>query len=860
MLRTPAYILGLLLSSLAANAQLAGADPVRQQLKNGRPDTTHVQKLLTEGRRCLLKPGEEIADLDSAIQFASQAVAISRHIAYPQGIQAGTLLIANIHMEAKRYSTAWALYDSLADTCRIQFLSTMIRYQSDAGTIPDPLPEDSFRRWRNLVLPLVSSLRGPDLIPDLYYPLAELYGRMHDTRQLVDWIRQGWQRLRVYNDIKIENKYVYYMGRVSCQDSLIISPALTILDQLAADEDRLLPGLTLKEQNDAITDITEAALNYNYYTPFQQPGIRLEKLAMRLNQQFHLHNSYPWYILADTYSSLGKTKEALSLALEGVRVSETPDGAVDGTGYQAATKLYYLVGDYDKALLYLNKALALYTKDPTLIRYPGKLIDYGVVTYLDLHRPAEAMQLLHWAKRQAKIDLKFVGEAGNVFYELGRYDSAEYYYRSALGNYTLRKNAAYTYLARLQMRKGQYARARPLIDTVTADIRRPGISLRIQLIAWLLRYQLDSIARNYPRAMDDMRYYNLLRDSFINVAKNRQLAEIDVQYETEKKNQHIADLEQQTVLQATLQQATIRHDRIVRNGLIGGAILLALLLILLFSRYRLRQRSNQLLNQVNAHQQQLLVQKEWLMREVHHRVKNSLQLVISLLDMQVDSLKDQLALRAFDDTLARIRAISLIHQKLYREDQDVTVIPMREYIEELLGFLQDSFSSGRHILFHLDIEPIELGVDQGVPVGLILNEAITNAMKYAFPDSPRVTSRPGRSAAAKDSALSTLQPPDHTEAPAITISLRKQSASNIKLTIADNGTGLPPGVDLDNTGSMGLHLIQTLGAQLDGTLSLENTPGLCITICFPIEMIDPIADPLLSQSDAILTSHLLTHT
>jgi len=193
------------------------------------------------------------------------------------------------------------------------------------------------------------------------------------------------------------------------------------------------------------------------------------------------------------------------------------------------------------------------------------------------------------------------------------------------------------------------------------------------------------------------------------------------------------------------------------------------------------------------------------MKEVHHRVKNNLQLVISLLNMQTGYMKDEFALDAFGDIGSRIRAISLIHQRMYQEDNNMAIINMRDYITELVSYLDTTTLSDYPVGYQLDIAPIELDVSQSVPIGLILNEAITNAIRHAFPLKQN---------------------------PVIVISMSQQENSLICLTVSDNGRGLPENFNLEANATMGLQLIKTLSDQLDGSLHLENRNGFVLTLQF----------------------------
>ena len=248
------------------------------------------------------------------------------------------------------------------------------------------------------------------------------------------------------------------------------------------------------------------------------------------------------------------------------------------------------------------------------------------------------------------------------------------------------------------------------------------------------------------------------------------------------------------------------------------AIMLALLLALMYSRYRLRQRNNrqlqeqqreihsqyQLLKELNARQEKLLAEKEYLLKELHHRIKNNLQIVISLLNAQSDFLESPPALLAIRESRERMQAIALIHQKLYQTD-NAALIDMRSYIQELVGYLESSFTDKRGISFQLNIDPITLDMSQAVPLGLILNEGITNAVKYAFPPG-----LPGE----------------------ISVVLRQGSGQELFLKIADNGKGLPRNFDLSESHSLGVQLMKLFAEQLEGEIRFHTGDGVQISLTF----------------------------
>jgi two-component sensor histidine kinase len=220
--------------------------------------------------------------------------------------------------------------------------------------------------------------------------------------------------------------------------------------------------------------------------------------------------------------------------------------------------------------------------------------------------------------------------------------------------------------------------------------------------------------------------------------------------------------------------------------------------------------------QKNQVLQQLVTEKECMLKEIHHRVKNNLQVVMSLLNSQADFLDDKTALSAIQESQHRVRAIALIHQKLY-QSEGVARIPMHDYIGEVVAYLRESYCLQHTVRFELQVEPIELDVTQAVPLGLIINEVITNAFKYAFPG--------GRSGTVR-------------------ISLHRLAKATYQLTIADNGVGLPAHYDPSRSPSLGMTLLHGFSGQLGGELTITSPPGLTISLVFAEEQLTPRCAPV----------------
>jgi two-component sensor histidine kinase len=215
-------------------------------------------------------------------------------------------------------------------------------------------------------------------------------------------------------------------------------------------------------------------------------------------------------------------------------------------------------------------------------------------------------------------------------------------------------------------------------------------------------------------------------------------------------------------------------------------------------------QKNTFLETLNIKQEKLLKEKEWLIKEVHHRVKNSLQIVTSLLYSQSLFLKDDTAVLAIKDSLRRMHAMSLIHQKLY-QDENISTIMMPAYVNDLVHYLYESFDADGQINFNQLIEPIELDVSQAIPLGLILTESIVNAMKYAFINDNKGT---------------------------VEIRLVRDGDDYVILKVSDNGIGFQGAFSASDRSSLGLELMQGLAKQLNGNFHISDNDGVQITIKF----------------------------
>jgi len=204
-------------------------------------------------------------------------------------------------------------------------------------------------------------------------------------------------------------------------------------------------------------------------------------------------------------------------------------------------------------------------------------------------------------------------------------------------------------------------------------------------------------------------------------------------------------------------------------------------------------------------QESLLEEKETLLQEIHHRVKNNLQVISSLLSLQAQQIQDEEVLEMFGHSQHRVQSMALIHEKLYQSDE-LARVDFADYVRNLADNLFESYQiDAHHIELELEVEAVLLGIDEAIPCGLIINELVLNALKYAFPDG-----RDGK----------------------IWVHMRGEEEGRYLMAIGDDGVGLPAGLNLADVDTLGLRLVQILTQQLKGELLVERQKGTEFRISF----------------------------
>jgi len=196
--------------------------------------------------------------------------------------------------------------------------------------------------------------------------------------------------------------------------------------------------------------------------------------------------------------------------------------------------------------------------------------------------------------------------------------------------------------------------------------------------------------------------------------------------------------------------------------------------------------------------------KETLLKEIHHRVKNNLQIIISLLNLQSEKLRDAAVKQGLNESKSRIFAMALVHEKLY-QSKDISTINLKNYLPPLVNTLCDTYNTGTRIRLNLEIQDIRLPINLAVPLGLILHELVSNVLKYAFPEK--------------------------IEEGILSISC-KEDIDRRTLVVADNGIGFSENIFCEDSETLGFRLVFALTKQIGGFINVDNSGGTAFTLCF----------------------------
>jgi len=499
------------------------------------------------------------------------------------------------------------------------------------------------------------------------------------------------------------------------------------------------------------------------------------------------------------YTFMGNMSEAQPYVIETAEIYDAVGQVEDiANANNGLAIFYYDIGQKDKAIEIYNVALKQYEEIDDTMGRANIHANLGML-YLDEDKFELAEENI---QMQGKLDTMMNSQWGLGFYhdfmgslrrKQGRLKEALRWKKSSL---EIRKNLASHYnraesisgLANVYLALGEYEKS---IFNAKEILKRKEDhrSLSQQMGAYSLLSSAYEKKKNYKLSLNYHKQYKLMSDSIYNRDMISEMETKDALYEKAKQDQDITRLNANKVIA----ESKIKN----KNKVIAiGGVAFGLISLLLFFLYQLLQKYKTQKNQLAK----TLGEKDILLREIHHRVKNNLQLISSLLTLQGRSIDDEVAIKAINEGKSRVRSMALIHQDLYHK-KNLTEISVKTYMDKLIQELFDTYriDKGR-IELQTYIEDIDLDVDTVIPLGLIINELITNCLKYAFPDN--------------NSGL-------------LMINLQ-ETRDSLVLQIKDDGVGYNPDKIREN--SFGSTLVDALTEQLDGVMKVNHESGTSITI------------------------------
>jgi two-component sensor histidine kinase len=546
--------------------------------------------------------------------------------------------------------------------------------------------------------------------------------------------------------------------------------------------------------------------------------VEAKKALSYYNQANFTETQGLYALLGRLYYTQGDYKTAIDYELQALKIATASNADNIRLICQINNNLGYdfiKLGENKKAISYFSRALEIAKSEKdnaTIYLLAGNIVD----VYLRMHQPQKAKEFLTQVTQKFVYPTGKLYEGGDevsqtylkIYLALKQYERAKYYSDRLIeqtNNPNLNlyaRSSYYELIIKFYTATARFSEALIYLKLNQILLKKIGNDndLGTNDVLW---FALDTTQHNYQSAINHLTAANKIKDSIFSIAKSRQIEQLQIAYETNQKETKITLLSQK----GELERANLEQANLVKNLTIGGIFLLLVIAGLLYRQNVRKQKNNEVITSKNTLLEDLLQQKEWLLKEVHHRVKNNLQIVMSILNTQSAYLQNDVALEAIRGSQHRVNAIALLHQKLY-SGSTVALVSMPAYIAELIDYLSDSFDTGyRRIKIRQILDPLSLNPALAVPIGLILNEAITNAIKYAF-------DRDGGE---------------------ILVTLSIWGGDNAVLKVADTGRGLPADFDFCQANSLGMEMMKALGKQLKGKFTIENTHGVTLMITFPIE-------------------------
>ncbi|MCB9303245.1 MAG: tetratricopeptide repeat protein [Lewinellaceae bacterium] len=516
-------------------------------------------------------------------------------------------------------------------------------------------------------------------------------------------------------------------------------------------------------------------------------------------------------LLAYDYSSILEYKKAQESMFRALNIYEAlGDEPGIARAYQSLSLFAITMEEPEQSIKYADKAMALFKKADDYIAmamtYLRYIKSYTMLGQYDKAYQAatDCIELCETKVPDDAVERGFSGRdiEGRAYSARGSLSITRQDYEQALADYTKTwEMSVEDYGAEISRgwraemgiacrHLGRYEEALEHLLTATQLVEELGGEGEYSITLYLEIAKCYELMGNYKKALEYQDKAMTIKDKLYQEKIATLETETAVKYETGKKDQALAVQEEQLTQKSKIQNLTL-----------GVMALLATLLFALFYNFRKNKKITAQLEIKNK-------ENELLLKEIHHRVKNNLQTISSLLSLQSESISDKSAYDAVQESKNRVTSMALLHQKLY-QGENLAAIEMRDYFETIGKTIIDSFGEkAENVSLEIDMSEIELDVDTAVPIGLITNELITNSIKHAFPNKRR-----GQ----------------------IIITLAQEKNGLLKLNVTDDGQPMIDETAVKKEIGFGTLLVQLLTTQLGGKLEKSTQGGTSTIIKFPLQ-------------------------
>ena len=594
---------------------------------------------------------------------------------------------------------------------------------------------------------------------------------------------------------------------------LVILFCLSFVASKASDTGVYFIDYTKYESDSSLAIYLKKKAIESYYSKYASQALIYGLEGLKVNEKLKDSSGIAWSynLIGTVYSGQKKDKKARVFLKKGYHVSaqmKDTSGMIRAINNLATS--YASDNRTDTALLLLNEGLkwSLEISDTDNVArfyynigtYYSVLNEYGkTLEYLD-----SSIYYCKLMKDSFNTAIRYDLYAF-ILLENKRFEASIAYNNRSLDIYkteqdTLSVTNIYNKLGRAYLRKGEYKKAENILTENIGRIKSNNTFYLADCYGLLV--ELFKAKRDFPKALKYLELQKIVEDSTVNEKENSQWATIE-----------LIEAYERTKLREEKEYLKLEEKRKSKQLKIYIALLIVVVIltfILLVFLFKLKTSHAKVIKQqINIFEknQQLkegIKDKEILLKEIHHRVKNNLQMISSMLGMQEMIVDDEKIKLVLEQAQNRIEAMALIHQQLYQTEQ-LGYINIREYLDNLIGYVQQVNTQNYPINISLSVsKDVELNIDKIIPIGLIVSEALSNCFKHAF------ASKLGE----------------------INVELLINSENTYLLIVRDDGLGFPLQFNMNQSKSLGMRLIQILSSQIGGEMKYFNDEGAVVEIQF----------------------------